>query len=105
MNKSNILRILYLIRGRVYNSIIDDENLDVNIYQAYIDATGKKFSEISKDIPKIKYFIKPSLFHEKMDSIKSLALINDLIDLYEGYYQLGLKQRIKNMFNYIKNSF
>ena len=105
MNKNAVLRILSSMRGKIYNSIIDEENPSINIYWAYIRVTGKKFHHISSDIPKIKYFLKPSKHHKEMDSIKSLALVNDLIDLYEGYYQLGLKQRIKNMFNYIKNSF
>lgn len=105
MDKNNVLRILHSMRGKIYNSIISEESPTTNIYWAYIDATGKNFNEISKDIPKIKYFIKPSVSHKEMDGIESLALVNDLIDLYQGYYAVSFKGRIKNIINYIKNSF
>lgn len=105
MNKNVVLRILSSMRGKIYNSIIDEENPSINIYWAYVHVTGKKFHHISSDVPKIKYFIKPSIQHKGMDAIESLILINDLIDLYQGYYPLNFKIRLKNVINYIKNSF
>lgn len=105
MSNDSILRILFSMRGKIYNSIINEENQSINICQAYTRVTGKKFSEISRDVPKIKYFIKPSIQHKGMDAIESLILINDLIDLYQGYYPLNFKTRLKNVINYIKNSF
>lgn len=59
---------------------------------------------MSDDLGKFKYF-KPAFTHigaTWFDSdVSRLAALNDLIDMYTGYYSPTLRERIRNIVRYI----
>lgn len=59
---------------------------------------------ISDDIKKFRYFrpVGRRMYQEWFNSdIDRLSALNDLIDMYTGYYKPTLKERLRNIVRYI----
>lgn len=71
---------------------------DYSTLRIYEMASGKNREHIFEDLPKMRYF-----FGQLSIPEKAWIIITDVMDMYQGYYYVGPKERINNIKELIKS--
>lgn len=71
---------------------------DYSTLRIYEMASGRNREHIFEDLPKMRYFFSQLPIPEK-----AWIIITDVMDMYQGYYYVGPKERINNIKELIKS--